>query len=407
MFHAIRKLIFAVYQMDPGSIFQIVGTAVSLGDVVIKCIVGLKSLKSKYHDTPLVISTIIGQLYIVQSALDELAMWNKRDDGRERDPRYLDLASQIDNGLDCFSLLILTLEQRLNDFKLNGTKDMTTRQRLTFLWNEQETSDYSVLLDRQVNALNLLLQAVQCNNFAQQAALMRKEESRLVLQQAKDCSSSIIGLEDSASFISENTSRISLMFDFDDVILASKVYQQAGRSHLRQAIGARQLRPKNQVPVQEQSKQGSQEDFFQPIGPPRPAPLPPIGGPFKPPLLEASSRKAHKIVAIKSLNDSLPPVSAIYNTRLGQASQSEVGDTISSTSLSPSRPTLTDLPSPAESRMVGPTTKIMVSAVPHSSPKFLILGSSESGKSTLLKGLKLATVGGWTQEEKLSFSTVI
>ncbi|KAF2963173.1 hypothetical protein GQX73_g10391 [Xylaria multiplex] len=400
---------------------------------------GLKSLKSKYHDAPLVISTIIGQLYIVQSALDELAIWNKRDDGRERDPRYRDLASQIDNGLDCFRLLILALDQRLNDFELNGIKDMTTRQRLTFLWNERETSDYSVLLDRQVNALNLLLQAVQwyamasviffslfkiyngvkslidnlrglvnndgSNNFAQQQDLLLREESRLVLQQAKDCSSSISGLGDSASFISETTTRISLVFDFDAIILASKVYQQAGRSHPRQAIGARQLRLKNQAPTQEQSKQGSQEDFFQPIGPPRPAPLPPIGGSSK-----APPRETQNVVAIKSLNDNLPPISAVYKTSPGKIPQHKFGDPISSTSLSPSSPTLTDLiriPSPTKSQMVGPTMKIMVPAVPHSPPKFLILGSSESGKSTLLKGLKLATVGGWTQEEKLSFSTVI
>ncbi|KAI1365484.1 hypothetical protein F5Y08DRAFT_303741 [Xylaria arbuscula] len=222
--------------MDPATIVQIVGTAVSLGDVVIKCIAGLRTLKSKYHDAPLIISTIIGQLYMVQAALDQLAKWNRPE--RDRDPRYQQLAQQIDNSIDCFGPLVTSLEQRLKDFELTNENDITTTQRLAFLWNEQETSDFSVLLDRQVNAFNLLLQAVQCNTLAQQQDLLLREQSQSILQQAKDCSSSIVGVEDCSSFVSENSAGISLAFDFDSIILASKIYQKAGRSHLRQAIKA-------------------------------------------------------------------------------------------------------------------------------------------------------------------------
>ncbi|KAI0972155.1 hypothetical protein F4678DRAFT_471749 [Xylaria arbuscula] len=181
--------------MDPASIVQIIGTAVSLGDVVVKCIAGLRMLKSKYHEAPLVISTIIGQLYMVQSALDQL---------------------------------------------LNDATDMTATQRLAFLWGEQQTSEYSVLLDRQANALNLLLQAVHCNTSAQQQGLLFKTRSQSILRQAEYCSSSIIGLKDSASFVSEDTAGISLTFDFDAVVLASKIYQRARKSYLRQSIRARQ-----------------------------------------------------------------------------------------------------------------------------------------------------------------------
>jgi hypothetical protein len=145
--------------MDPASIVQLVGTAVSLGDVVISCIKRLHSLKAKYHDAPLVIATITGQLYMVQAALDQLKIWNKPE--YERNPRYQQLALQIDNFLDGFGLLILTLERRLEDFELNGSKTITAKQKVMFLWGEKDTSEYSALLDRQVNALNLLLQAVQ------------------------------------------------------------------------------------------------------------------------------------------------------------------------------------------------------------------------------------------------------
>ncbi|KAJ8124703.1 hypothetical protein O1611_g8936 [Lasiodiplodia mahajangana] len=145
--------------MDPISIIQIVGSVVSLGDTVFKCIAGLRSLKNKYYDAPLVISTIVGQLHLVQSALDELAIWNKPE--HQCDPRYQQLAWQIGNALDCFGPFITALERRLGDLELTNGTNMTTTERLAFLWSEKEMSEFSVLLDRQVNALNLLLQALQ------------------------------------------------------------------------------------------------------------------------------------------------------------------------------------------------------------------------------------------------------
>ncbi|KAI0553052.1 hypothetical protein F4679DRAFT_33568 [Xylaria curta] len=242
--------------MDPASIVQIIGTAVSLGDVVLKCISRLHSLKAKYHDAPLIICTITGQLYMVQAALDQLRIWSKPEYGRN--PRYRQLALQIGCFLECFSALILTLEQRLEDFEPNSSKSIPRKQKFIFLWGEKETSEYSCLLDRQVNALNLLLQAVQCNTWAQQQDMIRQEENQRILEQAKDASSSVIGLEDTSSFISENTADISMMFDFDTVLLASRIYQQVGRSHLRQAIRARNPLPSDQNRKEEQPGGSSQ-----------------------------------------------------------------------------------------------------------------------------------------------------
>lgn len=145
--------------MDPVTIVQLVGTAVTLSDAVFKCIKRLHSLKAKYHDAPLVISTITGQLYMVQAALEQLKVWNRPE--YERHPRYLQLAMQMDNFLECFSHVIFALANRLEDFQSDSSRTITVKQKLMFLWGEQETAEYSVLLDRQVNALNLLLQAVQ------------------------------------------------------------------------------------------------------------------------------------------------------------------------------------------------------------------------------------------------------
>ncbi|KAI1847810.1 hypothetical protein JX266_006305 [Neoarthrinium moseri] len=222
--------------MDPVSIFQIVSSAVSLGDVVVKCITRLSSLKSKYHDAPIILSTMIGQLYMVQVAIEQLSEWSKPE--RSHDPRYQQLAVQVSHSLDSFDLLILALQQLLDYVDSAAPAPMSVKRRIAFLWSEKEMAGYSVLLDRQANALNLLLQAIQCRDWSQQNAVINQEENQEILRLARDCSSSIIGLEDSTSFITENTADISVEFDFDAVILGSKTYRAAERSHLRQAIRA-------------------------------------------------------------------------------------------------------------------------------------------------------------------------
>lgn len=145
--------------MDPATIFQTVGAAVSMGDLVLKCFTKLSNLKAKYRNVSLHISTIIGQLYMIQAALNQLETWNKS--GYSQDPRYQELASQINNSLDCFSTLMLRLEEQLSRFDTESPQNITAKSKVIFLWNEKETSEYSTLLDRQVNALHLLLQAIQ------------------------------------------------------------------------------------------------------------------------------------------------------------------------------------------------------------------------------------------------------
>ncbi|KAK8096218.1 guanine nucleotide-binding protein subunit alpha [Apiospora kogelbergensis] len=221
--------------MDPFSVFQMVGAAVSLSEVVVKSLMKLNSIRTRYHKCPLLLSTMIGQLYTVQSALDQLSAWNRPE--QAQGPRYQQLGMHIGNSLDSFSTLVLALHQQLGRFEVKEPVEMTSKQKFKFLWNEKDMTEYSILLDRQVNALNLLLQALECSSWSQQDALVSQPDNQEVLRVAQDCSSSILGLDsDSISIASEGTELISIRFDFDAVVLGSRVYQLAERSHLKQAI---------------------------------------------------------------------------------------------------------------------------------------------------------------------------
>ncbi|KAI0867155.1 G-protein alpha subunit-domain-containing protein [Xylaria cubensis] len=159
------------------------------------------------------------------------------------DPRYRQLAGQIGNALDSFGPILLALSRQLDRYEgVVGSDRMTAKSRMGFLNGEREMTNLSILLDRQVNALNLLLQAIQCQTWSQQSEVITQEESQSVLRLAQDCSSSLVGLEDVASFISENTAAISTEFEFDHVLRSTLLYQAAERSHLRQAIRGKKMR---------------------------------------------------------------------------------------------------------------------------------------------------------------------
>lgn len=145
--------------MDPATILQIIGTALSLGDVVVKSIVKLISFKARYQGAPILLSTMIAQLYIVKSALDQLGEFSNTEHSQH--PRHQHLFQRVGSSLTSFGCLILALEERLTQFEITETTDMRAKERLTFLWSEKNMSEYSMLLDRQVNALTLLLQAMR------------------------------------------------------------------------------------------------------------------------------------------------------------------------------------------------------------------------------------------------------
>lgn len=74
--------------------------------------------------------------------------------------------------------------------------------------------------------------------------MVAREESQYTLQLSKDCSSSLIVLDDSNSTSSERSSGINKTFDFDTLVLCSNAYRRAGRYHLRKAINNK----RSQVP---------------------------------------------------------------------------------------------------------------------------------------------------------------
>jgi hypothetical protein len=70
-----------------------------------------------------------------------------------------------------------------------------------------------------------------------QRNFINDEDSRTILQEAKDCNSSIIGISDNASISSQSTNSLttSLRFDFDAALFRSHAYRTAHSSSWQRA----------------------------------------------------------------------------------------------------------------------------------------------------------------------------
>ncbi|KAI1359072.1 G-protein alpha subunit-domain-containing protein [Xylaria arbuscula] len=333
--------------MDPATVFQIVGTVVSLGDVVIKCIARLSTLKAQFHDAPIIVTSMIGQLHMVKIAQDQLSTASTND------PRYYQLAAHIGNALDSFSLILLTLSQQLDRYEGIRAEQMPTKTRLGFLNGEREMTNLSILLDRQVNALNLLLQAIQCTTWTQLSEVMTREESQSIIRLAQDCSSSLLGLDDVASFISESTAAISAQFEFDDVLRSTLLYKTAERSHLRQAIRARRVKNIERIPTDNVSLRSATSGL----------------------------RRAFRTMKFSSLMEESDSLENQQGLKVNIQDE-----TVLETQITPNRnkPSLGNWRKPFQRREFKPQQQT----------KVLLLGISETGKTTLLNALRLFVGNG-------------
>lgn len=461
--------------MDPISILSIVGSTLSVATGVTKAIGTLSELKSRYRNVPLQISTLIGQLYIVQAALEQVASWSSS--GLFRDARYQQLAEQIGTSLDSFRPLILALQQHLEELEPHEDITMTAMKKISFLWNEKELMAYSSLLDSQVNALGLFLQAVQwyfpdpsrvvilfnnlhSNTLADQRNLVNDEDSQTILKKAKAYSASIVGISDSSSILSDctNTNTLGLEFDFDTLLLGSKAYRAAHRSNLRQLTTISKApgpeyssidnAQQNSMPFSQNSFEGSSmavnfsDSYLDLIdegdnslasyhnernqSTKEPSQVPMTGSDWiGDELCQPPYAAQNGITVPTTADEALGIVSAGSEWPLRNDAASMVSPprpTWEDTAAMP-RPTLlrslrkywhnrttkqatddSDARGPPSVKQITVHASCTVTSFEKQKLKTLILGSSESGKTTLLKDMRLFTDAGYDREERADFA---
>ncbi|TGO49891.1 hypothetical protein BOTNAR_0413g00030 [Botryotinia narcissicola] len=219
--------------MDPVSIFGFTGSVLTTGKVVTSLITSLVTLKSKYKTAGLMGSLLIGHLTTIKVALDEVSYWIATTlQGVEKTEQ---LIINIESSLESCHVFLLMLEDHITRQHRNGI-DRQLKGKPRFIWNESKIKELNNYLDSQVNALHLLITAVQRhvsatflipNKFFRTSfdrnQLLQKPESQKVFKKVEDdrASFSVFRLETSGSHIA---------FDFDKEIATTNVYRNVAKS---------------------------------------------------------------------------------------------------------------------------------------------------------------------------------
>jgi hypothetical protein len=217
----------------------VVGSILGIIDVATRCISSLADLRKRFKESNLTIETLSGQLVTVKAALSQINLLIA--ESLSQDEQHYQLTLDLSAAIGCCNLLLRLLDEQIARLQYSDTDEVTFISKVNLMLESKGTEECLTRLDRQTNALNLLITAFNCRNPRAQQDLLKEKESRRVFDQVKDDSTSLVVLCDSASFVTQRTktstgtSKFSMNFSFDAEILQAKAYKTTLRSLMRRA----------------------------------------------------------------------------------------------------------------------------------------------------------------------------
>ncbi|KAL4789925.1 hypothetical protein BDV19DRAFT_394606 [Aspergillus venezuelensis] len=217
--------------MDPISAFGLVSGAFQVGQVVTETLAGLARLREKYQHADLTIRALEKNLKTIEAAIAQLEDWTKarlRDSPAEYN-RSLDVALDgCRTVMDALSNEVLLLMQG----ESSNEAIIGFRTRMRVVWREDVMKGHEDRLRSQVVALQLLLQACQCQSSTEQIELLRRAENRHIIWKVADDAETLRSSTRYASSRADTPSRLSqigsstgnTVFDFDGTLARTVPY---------------------------------------------------------------------------------------------------------------------------------------------------------------------------------------
>ncbi|OKL58089.1 hypothetical protein UA08_06817 [Talaromyces atroroseus] len=382
--------------MDPISVISLASSIAGLIDVTSHSIISLLNLASRYSRFGLKIRQIAGQLSTLKAALKKIK--DLIEISHDEVPRKngaavfaLDdeqLVCDLLLSIDCCESVIKVLDEQLSRFQLSSHSQSSglsdVRSKVKFLWEEGDMNEYQGMLNNQINALNLLLTVTQCESLMEQGNVLRRKSSRLVFEQVKDDTSSLLLQRDRESFLSRQSSAIDdgdfidTEFGFDRDLFSSKAYRTVAMSSMRQSILLKR-KNKSSTIITAAPPVNTQDDYVSDTA-------------------SAAQGDRIEVMVNSSLAVSYSPLPKISeqaseaNKKPKTKAPSNVALSSKSHERRPSR--LLAYPRLGR-RIVSPPsvqpTESTISTTQPSTANLLLLGCSASGKSTAVKAIHLAT----------------
>lgn len=153
--------------MDPVSIIGLVSATTGVIEVISRNISFLVELQSRYKSADLKVSLLIGQLSTLKAALEQIG--DLMNTSIFDSPCHQPLIQDLRTALDCCEALILILDERSCALRRSEIYGLDFLGRVQFVRDEKGMAEYQNLLNNHINALTLLLTALQWyeNSFCQ------------------------------------------------------------------------------------------------------------------------------------------------------------------------------------------------------------------------------------------------
>lgn len=150
--------------MEPISAIGLSASLISCVKIITGSINSLLALQTKYRQADLTVQLILGQLSTLRAALNEICQWiNVSLIGV---PQHEQLVLDLTTSIEGCKVLLSILSDRIalldrGGVDQDGSDSLGLRGKMRLLWAEKESNQYFSLLNNQINALNLLLTALQ------------------------------------------------------------------------------------------------------------------------------------------------------------------------------------------------------------------------------------------------------
>ncbi|CAG8960659.1 hypothetical protein HYFRA_00013538 [Hymenoscyphus fraxineus] len=223
--------------MEPVSIIGLVGSIAGISNIIGKALGRLIKLQSKFSDSSVTISLLIGQFTTVKAALDQIGPLLKSNHAKK--PQHEQLVLDLQISLDGCKLLIQVIEERIIHLSRDETgKELNLKGKIEFLWMESELNGFTTLLNNQTTALNLLVSVLHCRTAIERNSLLGQDGSRRVIERVRISQVSLLSFRDSQSFLSnsESSDLSDTDFGFDGEVVTTAVYRAALRSNIKTAL---------------------------------------------------------------------------------------------------------------------------------------------------------------------------
>ncbi|KAF2105557.1 hypothetical protein BDV96DRAFT_560251 [Lophiotrema nucula] len=205
----------------------VVATIASIGslvDILARTIAIIDSLASQWQESNLMVLNLNTQMRTLKSAVVEIKDWMETNTGEIHHQLILDL----DSSLSCCQLLASRLDRDLSSLGDQPGGRLPLAAKAKFVVKNNSLAEIQRMVDSQIAALTLLLTACNSKTLAAQSRVLVMPASRKKLDALKQYSASLVVLRDEESFISrstENSSKLSMIFEFDGELFSSRVYR--------------------------------------------------------------------------------------------------------------------------------------------------------------------------------------